>query len=68
MRRRVVPVVLAAQEPDMIKCPKCNSPENYVKQTRYQEQWNQLRRVRACKSCGHDFQTFENVDDEGDEG
>lgn len=52
----------------MIKCPKCNNPHSYVERTHYQDEWNQLRRVRVCKGCGHNYRTYENVDDEGAEG
>lgn len=52
----------------MIKCPKCQHDKSLVTETRYEEQWNQSRRVRVCKSCGARFRTYENVDDEGAEG
>lgn len=64
----MVLVVLAAQERDMIKCPKCEHDKSLVLETRYEEQWNQSRRTRVCKSCGARFRTYENVDDDGVEG
>lgn len=52
----------------MIKCPKCGEKQGYVLRTDYQQKWNQIRRLRACRPCGHTFNTYENVDDEGVEG
>jgi len=44
-----------------IKCPTCGAQAVKVKDTRYEEKWNQIKRRRECAN-GHRFNTYENTD------
>lgn len=42
-----------------MKCPKCQSMETKVIDSRMIEDWQVIRRRRECEFCSHRFTTFE---------
>lgn len=42
-----------------MRCPKCNSMETKVVDSRTVDEWQAIRRRRECEYCGHRFTTFE---------
>lgn len=42
-----------------MKCPKCQSMETKVIDSRMIEDWQVIRRRRECEFCNHRFTTFE---------
>lgn len=52
-----------------MKCPKCDQPchsqgKSTVKDSRFVETMNAIRRRRTCAHCGYKFTTYERVEDE----
>lgn len=44
-----------------MRCPFCGAEESAVKDSRPAEEYNAVRRRRACNKCGGRFTTFERV-------
>ncbi len=42
-----------------MRCPKCNSMETKVIDSRTIDDWQAIRRRRECEFCSHRFTTFE---------
>lgn len=42
-----------------MRCPKCNSMETKVIDSRTIDEWQAIRRRRECEYCSHRFTTFE---------
>ncbi len=45
-----------------MKCPKCNSTQSKVVDSRHADELNAIRRRRECENCGTRFTTFEHIE------
>jgi len=45
----------------VINCPKCNSPNTRVKETKANRKEDCIVRYRTCLTCSYDFPTHERV-------
>ncbi len=46
-----------------MKCPKCNSTQSKVVDSRaFADELNAIRRRRECENCGTRFTTFEHIE------
>lgn len=46
-----------------MKCPKCQSLENKVMDSRFRKEGNVIRRRRECLECEHRFTTYERIEE-----
>ncbi len=46
-----------------MKCPKCQSLENKVMDSRFRKEGNVIRRRRECLECAHRFTTYERIEE-----
>jgi transcriptional repressor NrdR len=46
-----------------MRCPKCQSLDNKVMDSRYRTEGNVIRRRRECLDCAHRFTTYERIDE-----
>lgn len=46
-----------------MKCPKCQSLDNKVMDSRFRKEGNVIRRRRECLECGHRFTTYERIEE-----
>lgn len=44
-----------------MKCPKCQSLDNKVMDSRFRKEGNVIRRRRQCLECDHRFTTYERI-------
>jgi transcriptional repressor NrdR len=48
-----------------MRCPKCNSQDDKVIDSRASREGATIRRRRECLKCGHRFTTYEEIEHEG---
>jgi len=48
-----------------MRCPKCNSQNDKVIDSRSSREGATIRRRRQCEACGHRFTTYEELEHEG---
>lgn len=46
-----------------MKCPKCQSLDNKVMDSRFRKEGNVIRRRRECLECSHRFTTYERIEE-----
>lgn len=46
-----------------MKCPKCQSLDNKVMDSRFRKEGNVIRRRRECLECTHRFTTYERIEE-----